>query len=733
MDPVSQMGESPMNNSNLAPPVSPSVASSPPPASPLDSQGPTNAACSELRCFVAMARGGRKGRAKQARDPVSPEIPVAAQEGTIDLDSTSKGESSNAIVPVTTEVSEIEQLWVPSPNTYDAAFQSNTIKSSYTAIADLDEGTSLNFVHSPMLNGVKCAKIEPQYVQSKIDYWKSVVLCSVIGANPPLEVLEGFVQRIWQACEIDKVCLLQDSFPDFFDFVNEHNVVVRQKVEYEWKPSKCTFCKMFGHTDEECRKKPIPRAEWRPITRQNPPRSSSALAQPSMDAEVLYPGDRMGGTEVQFHEIKNFSDCISTCEVQELKSNGPYYTWTNKTTWTRIDRVFVNTYWYNIFALSHLNYMASSLSDHTVMVLSFPWCPKPKPSFQFCDMWVRDPSFLPLMSTIAEHLVSHDPNTKLKLLLQHAKIALQKLNKDRYADLKTQLSMARADLEKAQMMLSNSPGDIELLHHVEISRAHYIQILSSVIDIIKQQSKADWIGYGDESTRYFFAKIKKRKTDTYILSIQDDQGHTRPGFEEVKEIMGKMRQWSTRNLSFAGRALLINTVVFGMYGFWASIFILPQEVITRINQLCRNFLWGGTADYKRPPLISSDIVCTPKKYGGLEAEDADHLLFQCTWAKEMWQAIKNWWPITFDISSKEAFTRSLIKLKKPRGEKHITYSIAAAVIYNIWRAKNEQIFSNHAPSIQTYFKQTREHIIHRILILRSTTKKFTHSIDILLS
>ncbi|KAJ8431317.1 hypothetical protein Cgig2_032307 [Carnegiea gigantea] len=489
-----------------------------------------------------MARGGRKGRAKQARDPVSPRIPVAAQEGTIDLDSTSKGESSNATLPVTTEVSEIEPLRVPSPNTYDAAFQSNTIKSSYAAMADPDEGTSLNFVHSLMVNGVKCAKIEPQDVQSEVDCWKSAVLCSVIGANPPLEVLNGFVRRIWQACEIDKVCLvrkgvflvrfqnlndqftvvqrgvyffdnkpfivkpwsedmdlntedlvslpvwgpeslsklgsmlgvpikrdkftrdkaflryarlliemqLQDSFPDFIDFVNEHNVVVRQKVEYEWKPSKCTFCKMFGHIDEECRKKPLPRAEWRPITRQNPPPSSSALAQPSTDAEgfvqticswnirglnwpnkqedvrlflqekqiglvglletkvkedkaskiannifqgtysvqilsqsvqfihckatqnntmknffitfvyganheaqrgplwedlihiaqemdeawcilgdfnaVLYPGDRIGGTEVQFHEIKNFSDCISTCEVQELKSNGPCYT-----------------------------------------------------------------------------------------------------------------------------------------------------------------------------------------------------------------------------------------------------------------------------------------------------------------------------------------------------------------------------------------------------------------------
>jgi len=85
----------------------------------------------------------------------------------------------------------------------------------------------------------------------------------------------------------------------------------------------------------------------------------------------------------------------------------------------------------------------------------------------------------------------------------------------------------------------------------------------------------------------------------------------------VDKILGKMRQWSTRNLSFAGRALLINIVGFGMYGSWASILILPQEIITKINQLCRNFLWGGIADYKKPPPISWDIVCTPKKYGGL--------------------------------------------------------------------------------------------------------------------
>ena len=159
--------------------------------------------------FVAMARGGRKGRTKQARDPVSPGIPVAAQEGAIEQDSTSMGESSNETVPALNNVSEIEQLQVISPTAPNSSLQSKTITSSYAAMVDPDEGTSLNFILSSMVNGVKCAKIEPHDVQSEIDYWKSAVLCSVIGANPPLEIIEGFVRRIWQTCEIDKVCFVR--------------------------------------------------------------------------------------------------------------------------------------------------------------------------------------------------------------------------------------------------------------------------------------------------------------------------------------------------------------------------------------------------------------------------------------------------------------------------------------------------------------------------------------------
>ena len=47
---------------------------------------------------------------------------------------------------------------------------------------------------------------------------------------------------------------LEGQFPEYIEFTNEKNVLIRQKVVYEWMPLKCTYCKMFGHLQENCRK-----------------------------------------------------------------------------------------------------------------------------------------------------------------------------------------------------------------------------------------------------------------------------------------------------------------------------------------------------------------------------------------------------------------------------------------------------------------------------------------------
>ena len=56
---------------------------------------------------------------------------------------------------------------------------------------------------------------------------------------------------------------LEGQFPEHVEFANEKGVLIRQKVIYEWLPTKCDKCKMFGHVQEHYRKQEQQKKEWR--------------------------------------------------------------------------------------------------------------------------------------------------------------------------------------------------------------------------------------------------------------------------------------------------------------------------------------------------------------------------------------------------------------------------------------------------------------------------------------
>jgi len=57
------------------------------------------------------------------------------------------------------------------------------------------------------INRQKCAKIEKNDIMSEVEYWSTAVICGVVGSNPPVEVIDGFVHRIWANKDIDKVVM----------------------------------------------------------------------------------------------------------------------------------------------------------------------------------------------------------------------------------------------------------------------------------------------------------------------------------------------------------------------------------------------------------------------------------------------------------------------------------------------------------------------------------------------
>ena len=83
--------------------------------------------------------------------------------------------------------------------------QTPQYQHSYAQLLDPNEGTELKFIPSSNINGVYCTKIEKSDVVDEVAYWQTAVLCTVMGANPPLEIIKGFLNRIWANFAIDRI------------------------------------------------------------------------------------------------------------------------------------------------------------------------------------------------------------------------------------------------------------------------------------------------------------------------------------------------------------------------------------------------------------------------------------------------------------------------------------------------------------------------------------------------
>ncbi|XP_021860867.2 uncharacterized protein [Spinacia oleracea] len=85
----------------------------------------------------------------------------------------------------------------------------------------------------------------------------------------------------------------------------------------------------------------------------------------------------------------------------------------------------------------------------------------------------------------------------------------------------------------------------------------------------------------------------------------------------VEKMCAKIKSWSSKNLSFAGRLTLVQSVLMTIQTYWTQIMILPKSIFKNFNNICRCFLWKGVADYSSPGKVAWKQLCRPKNEGGL--------------------------------------------------------------------------------------------------------------------
>ncbi|KAL5190422.1 putative ribonuclease H protein [Glycine soja] len=72
----------------------------------------------------------------------------------------------------------------------------------------------------------------------------------------------------------------------------------------------------------------------------------------------------------------------------------------------------------------------------------------------------------------------------------------------------------------------------------------------------------------------------------------------------VEKIVGRIRHWSSKLLSIAGRIQLVRSIITAIAQYWMSVFPIPKKVIQKIDSICRSFIWSGSVEVKRKSLVA---------------------------------------------------------------------------------------------------------------------------------
>jgi hypothetical protein len=114
-----------------------------------------------------------------------------------------------------------------------------------------------------------------------------------------------------------------------------------------------------------------------------------------------------------------------------------------------------------------------------------------------------------------------------------------------------------------------------------------------------------------------------------------------------EKVEKKLSLWKGRFLSLGGRLTLMHRCLTNVPLYMLSIYSAPKSVIRRIDIHRKNLLWQSGRDYKKNHLAKWEMVCTPKKQGGLGVLDLNcmnvALLSKWLWNIEnsngLWQEI----------------------------------------------------------------------------------------------
>nr|ABN08480.1 Putative non-LTR retroelement reverse transcriptase, related [Medicago truncatula] len=85
----------------------------------------------------------------------------------------------------------------------------------------------------------------------------------------------------------------------------------------------------------------------------------------------------------------------------------------------------------------------------------------------------------------------------------------------------------------------------------------------------------------------------------------------------LNTIKSRLSRWQNRFLSFAGRLILLNSVLTSLPIYVLSFFKAPSGIISSIEFIFNKNFWGGSENNRKISWLAWSTVCSRKEFGGL--------------------------------------------------------------------------------------------------------------------
>ncbi|GAA0157717.1 hypothetical protein LIER_14923 [Lithospermum erythrorhizon] len=118
----------------------------------------------------------------------------------------------------------------------------------------------------------------------------------------------------------------------------------------------------------------------------------------------LCPQDKRGGQALTTYLLDDLKEYVMATSLVDAPSSGSFYTWTNVSLWSKLDRVLMNPVWCDLVLVCTTKFLSVGPPfDHCPVLGTVVSQPKRgSRSFTFYNIWLIHPSFAEVRDSVWE-------------------------------------------------------------------------------------------------------------------------------------------------------------------------------------------------------------------------------------------------------------------------------------------------------------------------------------------